>query len=152
MEFKKKRKKLKFLFLKLSILSRSYNGTFILIDINIDKMATGGAWGQKATWKFHHLLLTGGGGKKGRLSCIPDFVLLHWPNMPFLTHESLLTLAMGRAQETVTWTERQMKWNQQQNSHRRRVESEELWKSSRKRFTDCVKVQHNYVCLEERSS
>ena len=61
MEFKKKRKKLKFLFLKLSILARSYNGTFILIDINIDKMATGGAWGQKAAWKFHHLLLTGGG-------------------------------------------------------------------------------------------
>lgn len=58
----KKRKRLKFLFLKLSILARSYNGTFILIDINIDKMATGGAWGQKATWKFHHLLLTEEGG------------------------------------------------------------------------------------------
>ena len=39
-------------------------------------MATGGAWGQKATWKFYHSLLTGG-TKKGTLSWIPDFVLLH---------------------------------------------------------------------------
>ena len=121
----KRKEEKDFLFLKLSILAQSYNCSFILIDINIDKMATGGAWGRKATWKFYHLLLTGG-TKKGKLSWIPDFVLLHWPNMPSLTHESLLTLAVGRAQETVTWRDTQMKWNQQQNSHRGRVESEVL--------------------------
>ncbi|CAI9156565.1 unnamed protein product [Rangifer tarandus platyrhynchus] len=48
--------------------------------------------------------------------------------MPSLTDESLLTLAVGRAQEAVTWIERPMRWSQQQNRHRAGVGSEELWK------------------------
>lgn len=88
MEFKKRKRRRLPLFLKLSIPTQSCNYTFILIGINIDKIATNNEWGQKATWNPYHSLLSGWPTKARWLSWIPDFILLHGPNMPPTTHES----------------------------------------------------------------
>ena len=45
--------------MKLSIPAQSHNYTYIQIDINMDKMAMNGEWGQKATWNLYYSLISG---------------------------------------------------------------------------------------------